>query len=167
MSEDDTVASSVNPVGSSYTFTLSHFHFLASQPVLVDMMSVESIASFRELTRGSLASKTQHMAVPNQTRQPSGKHAGTVISSTLVVGMNPVNCLIEHMFTILLFMRAEREEDWYMPLCAVENLLLYFFAPCHFATVVRPTNHHSRVSATFQNSTLPNMENCWDAISNS
>ena len=87
----------MNPVGSSYTFTLSHFHFLASQQVLVNnMMSVESIASFRELKRGSLASKPQHMVVPNQTRQPSGKHAGTVIFNTLVVGMSPVNCLIEH-----------------------------------------------------------------------
>ena len=131
------------------------------------MMSVESIASFRELTRGSLASKPQHMAVSNQMRQPSGKHAGSVIFNTLVVGMSPVNCLIEHMFTILLFMRAEREEDWYRPLCAVGNMLLYFFAPGHFATVVRPTNHQSRVSATFLNSTLPNMESCWDAISNS
>ena len=131
------------------------------------MMSVESIASFRELTRGSLAAKPQHMAVPNQTRQPSGKHAVTVIFNTLVVVMSPVNCLIEHMFTILLFMRAEREEDWYLLLCAVENMLLYFFAPCHFATVVRPTNHQSRVSATFINSTLPNMESCWDTISNS
>ena len=131
------------------------------------MMSVESIASFRELTRGALASKPQHMAVPNQTRQPSGKHAGTFIFNTLVVGMSPVNCLIENMFTILLFMRAEREKDWYRPLCAVETMILYFFAPCHFATVVRPTNHQSRVSATFLNSTLPNMESCWDAISNS
>ena len=77
------------------------------------MMSVESLASFRELTRGSLASKPQHMAVSNQTRQPSGKHAGSVIFNTLVVVMIPVNGLIEHMFTIL---RAEREEDWYLPL---------------------------------------------------
>ena len=83
------------------------------------MMSVESIASFRELTRGSLASKSQHMAVSMQTRQPSGNHAGTVIFNTLVVGMSPVNCLIEHMFTNLLFMRAEREEDWYLPLVAL------------------------------------------------
>ena len=79
------------------------------------MMSVERIASFRELTRGSLASKPQHMAVSNQTRQPSGKYAGAVIYNILVVGMIPVNCLIEQMFTILLFMRAEREEDWYLP----------------------------------------------------
>ena len=79
-------------------------------------MSVESIAFFRELKRGSLASKPQHMAVSNQTRQPSGKHTGSVIFNTLVVGMSPDNCLIENMFTILLFMRAEREEDWYLPL---------------------------------------------------
>ena len=79
-------------------------------------MSVERLASFRELTAGSLASKPQHVAVPNQTRQPSGKHAGIVIFNTLVVGMSPVNCLIEHMFTIVLFVRAEREEDWYLPL---------------------------------------------------
>ena len=76
------------------------------------MMSVESIASFRELTRGSLASKPQHsMAVPNQTRQPSETHAGSVIFNTLGVGISPVNCLIEHMFTILLFMRAERGKE--------------------------------------------------------
>ena len=37
--------------------------------------------------------------------------------------MSPVNCLIEHILTILLWMRAEREEDWYMPLWAVENML--------------------------------------------
>ena len=95
------------------------------------------------------------------------KTCRSVIFNTLVVGMSPVNWLIEHMFTILLFMRAEREEDWYRPLCAVENMLLYFFAPGHFATVVRPYNHQSRVSATFLNGTLPNMESCWDAISNS
>ena len=80
------------------------------------MMSVESIASFGELKRRSLASRPQHMAVSNQTRQLSGKHAASAIFNTLVVGMSPVNCLIEHMFTIVLFMRAEREEDWYLPL---------------------------------------------------
>ena len=79
-------------------------------------MSVESIASFRELKRGSLASKPQHMVVSNQKRQPPGKHAGTVIFNIVVVGMSPVNCLIEHMFTILLFVRAEQEKDWYLPL---------------------------------------------------
>ena len=88
------------------------------------------------------------------------------ICNTQVVDMSPVNRLIEHMFTMLVFGRAEREEDWSLPLRAVENMILYYFAPGHFFKVVRPTNHQSRVSATFLKSTLPNMESCWDALSN-
>ena len=80
--------------------------------------------------------------------------------------MSLVNRLIEHMFTIMVFVRAEREEDWSLLLRAVENMILYYFAPGHFFKGVRPTNHQSRVSATFLKSTLPNMESSWDALSN-
>ena len=73
------------------------------------MMSVEGIASFSEVTGRSPASQHQQLAVPNQTRQPSGKYARTV--NTQVVDMNPVNCLFEHMLTILVFVPAEREDD--------------------------------------------------------
>ena len=86
------------------------------------------------------------------------ENAGTdiYICNTPVVDMSPVNRLIEHMFTMLVFVRAERAEDWSLPLCAVENMILYYL-PGHSFKVVRPTNHHSRVSATFLKSTLLNM----------
>ena len=131
-------------------------------------MSVECIASFRELTRGSPASPHQNKAVPNQTRKPSGKKCrDRHIYNTPFVDMSSVNRLTEHMFTILVFVRAERGEGWCLPLCVVENMILYYFAPGHFFKDVRPTNHQSRVSATFIKSTLPNIERCWDAHSNS
>ena len=39
------------------------------------------------------------------------------------VDMSPVNCLIDHMFIILVFVPAEREGDWPLHLCAMENML--------------------------------------------
>ena len=89
------------------------------------------------------------------------------ICNTPVVDLCPVNRLIEIMFTILVFVRAEREEDWSLPLCAVETMILYYFAPGHFFNVMRSTSHQSRVSATFLKNKLPKMESCWDALSNS
>ena len=141
----------MNPVGSSYTFTLSFRSITAS----INKYDVSRKHCFLQRTDTRITCIKAPAYGGFKPDAPTiRKHAGSVIFNTLVVGMSPVNCLIEHMFTNLLFMRAEREEDWYLPLCAVENMLLYFFAPCHFATVVRPTNHQSRVSATFLNSTL-------------
>ena len=150
--------------------TLSKFHFVASQDVSVNRISVERIASFRGVTRRSHASPHQHIW-RFQTRRANHQETmqGQSIHNLLspVVDMSLVNCLIEHMLIILVLVQAEREDDKSLHMCTVENVLL--FAPGHFAKFVRPTNHQSRVSATFPKSTLQNgnMESCWDALSNS
>ena len=59
LSEDDAVVASVQPVGRSYTFTLS---FLS---ITVNRMSIECNASFREWTRGSPASQHQNIVSLN------------------------------------------------------------------------------------------------------
>ena len=59
-------------------------------------------------------------AVPNQTHQQSGQNAGAV--NTHFVDKSPVNGRIKHMFTILVFVPAERECDCSLHLCAVENM---------------------------------------------
>ena len=154
----------MNPVGSSYTFTLSFISITAG------IYDVSRNHCFLQITETRITCiKAQHMALSNQTRQPSGKHAGTVVFNTLVVGMSPVNCLIEHYVHNNCVVHASRTGGRLVSalVSCRKHASVYFFAPCHFATVVRPTNHQSRVSATFLNSILPNMESCWDAISNS
>ena len=73
------------------------------------------------------------MEFPNQTRQPSGQNARTVI--THFVDKSPVNCRINHMFTMFVFVPAEQEADFSLHLCAVENMIMYIFATGHFAKV--------------------------------
>ena len=75
------------------------------------------------------------------------------ICNTPVVDTSPVNRVIEQMFTILVFVRAERKDDLSLALCAVGSMILYYFAPGHFFKVVRPTNYQSKVLATFLKST--------------
>ena len=43
-----------------------------------------------------------------------------------------VDCLIQPILIILLFVRAEREGDWPLHLLAVEEMMPYFFASAHF-----------------------------------
>ena len=46
--------------------------------------------------------------------------------------MQLVDCLIQPIFIMLLFVRAEREGDWNLNILAVEEIMPYFFDSAHF-----------------------------------
>ena len=41
------------------------------------------------------------------------------------------DCFIKPVFIMMLYVRAEREGDWPLPLAAVKKMLPYFFASAH------------------------------------